>query len=74
MNLAQRIRQLRSKEGITLTELSKRSGVGKATLSRLENGLTLGTTQVLVRIAKAFGMDIREFLVVVEVNEKPQDI
>ena len=66
MTISCRIKELRYKQNITLNELSKRSGVGKATLSRIENGKSLGTTKVLVKVAKAFNMDIRELLAVVE--------
>ena len=58
MNLGQRIRQLRFREGISLNELSKRTGVGKATLSRLENGKS-AKDYSLIKIARAFGLDIR---------------
>ncbi|MBL7131288.1 MAG: helix-turn-helix transcriptional regulator [Candidatus Omnitrophica bacterium] len=66
MTLSHRIEELRHKQDITLNELSKRSGVGKATLSRIENGQSVGTTKVLVKVAKAFNMDIVELLAVVE--------
>ena len=66
MTLSQRIKELRFKQNLTLNELSKRSGVGKATLSRIESGQSLGTTKVLVKIAKAFNMDLKELIVVVE--------
>ena len=36
MTLSQRIKELRHKQDLTLNELSKRSEVGKATLSRIE--------------------------------------
>ena len=52
MILSQRIKELRHKQDITLSELSKRSGVGKAILSRIENGQSAGTTKVLVRVLK----------------------
>jgi len=66
MTLSQRLKELRFKHDITLNELSKRSGVGKATLSRIENRQSQGTTKVLVKIAKAFNMDLREFIAVVD--------
>lgn len=66
MTLHDRIKQLRFKQDLTLSELSKRSGVGKATLSRIENGQSLGTTKVLIKIAKAFNIDFREFIAVVD--------
>lgn len=66
MTLAQRIKELRFKHDYTLNQLAQKSGVGKATLSRIENNQTLGTIQSLVKIAKALNMDIKELLAVVE--------
>ncbi len=66
MTLSQRIKELRHKADISLDDLAKRSDVGKATLSRIESNQSLGTTKVLIKIAKAFNMDIRELLAVVE--------
>jgi transcriptional regulator with XRE-family HTH domain len=66
MTLAQRIKELRFKQNITLSELAKRSGVGKATLSRIENNLTSPSIKSLNKIAKALNMDIRKLLAVVD--------
>ena len=36
--VAPRLRDVRAQRGLTLTELSERTGISKSTLSRLENG------------------------------------
>ncbi|MBL8014111.1 MAG: helix-turn-helix transcriptional regulator [Candidatus Omnitrophica bacterium] len=43
---------------MTLVELSKKSGVQVATLSRMENGKMVGTLESHMNIAKVLGMDI----------------
>jgi len=58
MNLGQRIRQLRYREGISLSELARRTGVGRVTLSKIENGRA-ARNHSLLKIARAFGMDLR---------------
>ena len=66
MTLSQRIKHLRNQRNINLNELARRSGIGKATLSRIESKKTLGTVESLVKIAKAFQMSVQEFLEGVE--------
>lgn len=58
MDLGKRIRHLRYREGISLSELAKRTGVGRATLSKIENGKST-RNHSLIKIARAFGMDVR---------------
>ena len=62
MTLSQRIKQLRNKRNINLNELAQRSGIGKATLSRIESKKTLGTVGSLAKIAKAFQITVQELL------------
>jgi transcriptional regulator with XRE-family HTH domain len=54
--LGQRIRGLRSKAGMTLTELSKATGVSIGTLSQLERGLVSPTVRTLYTVANALGV------------------
>ncbi len=51
--LGARIRAQRKKEGLTLAELSQRSGVAVSTLSKLENGQTTGSVETIFKIARA---------------------
>jgi transcriptional regulator with XRE-family HTH domain len=51
--LGARIRTQRKKEGLTLAELSQRSGVAVSTLSKLENGQTTGSVETIFKIARA---------------------
>ena len=54
--LGRRIRDLRSKAGMTLTELSKATGVSIGTLSQLERGLVSPTVRTVYTVAAALGV------------------
>ena len=58
MQIGKRIKELRETHKITLTRLSKDSGVQIATLSRIENGKMTGTLESHMNIARALGVDI----------------
>jgi transcriptional regulator with XRE-family HTH domain len=61
LNIGKRMRELRKKNGFTLNELSKRSGVALATLSRIETGKMTGTVHSHMSVAKALDMTLPEF-------------
>ncbi len=54
--LGRRIRDLRSKAGMTLTDLAKATGVSIGTLSQLERGLVSPTVRTLYTVANALGV------------------
>jgi transcriptional regulator with XRE-family HTH domain len=56
--LAQRIRLERDSRGWSLAELAERSGVSKATISKIERAEVSPTAVVLVRIASAFDLTL----------------
>ena len=58
MKIGKRIRKLRKDKDITLEELSEKSGVALATLSRMENSKMTGTLNSHNRICKALGISI----------------
>ncbi len=54
--LAVRLRQIRERQGLTLTDVSERSGITRAATSRLENGWNLNPTlDTLFRYATVLG-------------------
>ena len=55
MFIGQRIKQLREAQKMTLTELSEKSGVQLATLSRMENMKMTGTLESHIAIAQTLG-------------------
>jgi transcriptional regulator with XRE-family HTH domain len=55
-----RVRQLRKSKSLTLVELSKKTGIDQATLSRIENGLMTGTLDSHMKIAESLGLRLPE--------------
>ncbi|MFH1836813.1 MAG: XRE family transcriptional regulator [Candidatus Omnitrophota bacterium] len=60
MRIGKRLRELRKEKDITLEELSERSGVALATLSRMENNKMPGTIESHINICKVLGVSITE--------------
>jgi transcriptional regulator with XRE-family HTH domain len=58
MKIGKRMHILRKEKDLTLEELSKKSGVALATLSRMENDKMTGTLSSHTRICKALGISI----------------
>ena len=54
------MKELRTAKGVSLTELSLKSGVQLATLSRIENQKMTGTLESHMQIAKALGVGLPE--------------
>ena len=57
-DLGERIRTLRKERGLSLEQVSAKSGVALATLSRIENGRGSGTFRTHQKIAEAFGLPL----------------
>ncbi|MEV8630736.1 XRE family transcriptional regulator [Streptosporangium sp. NPDC051023] len=53
-----RIRRLREERGVSLSELARRAGVGKATLSGLENGTRNPTLETLWAVTAELGVPL----------------
>lgn len=66
MNIGLVIRNLRKSQGLTLAQLSEKSTVALATLSRIETGKMTGTLESHMQIAKAFGLTLPQFYSEVE--------
>lgn len=64
--IAERLRQLRAERNWPLDELAKRSGISRATLSRLENGDVSPTANVLGKLCGAYGMTMSRLMLQVE--------
>ena len=69
--IAQRIRSLRTERQWPLEELAGRSGVSRASLSRIENGEVSPTASVLCKICGAFGLTLSRLMVLVEEGFAP---
>ena len=57
-----RLRALRLRRGITLTDLSAQTGVSVSTLSRLESGDRKPTLELLLPLARAYGVTLDELV------------
>jgi transcriptional regulator with XRE-family HTH domain len=55
------LRHWRERRGHSVRELAKRASVGFVTVSRIENGHTSPTVDMLEKLAKALGIDVRDF-------------
>lgn len=59
-NLGARIRELRKEKKLTLVDISKKTGVAQATLSRIETGSMIGTVESHQKIADVIGVSLAE--------------
>lgn len=64
--IAQRLKTLRAERGWPLDDLAKRSGVSRATLSRLENAEVSPTASVLGKLCAAYGLTLSRLMHMVE--------
>lgn len=70
MKIGKKIRSLRKAQKITLNELSKKSGVQIATLSRMEHDIMTGTLESHTAICRALGISFSNFYREVEEEHK----
>ncbi len=64
--LAARLAALRAERGWSLDQLAQRSGISRATLSRLEHGETSPTAALLGRLCTAYGRTMSRLIAEVE--------
>jgi transcriptional regulator with XRE-family HTH domain len=57
-----RLKQLRHRRNITLSDLSEETGISTSTLSRLEAGLRRPTLEQLLPLARAYGVTLDELV------------
>ena len=58
----ERLKALRQLRALSQEELSERSGVGRATISRIERGETGAQGRTLRRLAEALGAGVEELV------------
>lgn len=61
MNIGLYLRKVRKAQGMTLLQLSRKSKVQLATLSRIETGKMTGTIESHQQIARALGLSLPQF-------------
>jgi transcriptional regulator with XRE-family HTH domain len=64
-----RLKRARARRGITLTELSVRTGISKSTLSRLESGQRRASLELLLPIAQAHQIPLGDLVGAPEVGD-----
>lgn len=64
--LSQRLRKLRTKRNWSLDDLAERSGISRATLSRLENSEVSPTATALGKLCSAYGLTMSRLMMMVE--------
>ena len=69
--LASHLRDLREAQGLTLASLATRSGVSRASLSRIENAEVSPTAETLGRIAAVYALPISHLLSPLEQGFQP---
>lgn len=69
--IAQRLKALRLERGLSLDDLAKRSGISRATLSRLENAEVSATAQVLGKLCTVYGLTLTRLIRMVEEQFPP---
>ena len=65
-----RIKELREKKGYTQEELSVLSGIDQSNISKLENGIRLGSAEQFLRLALALGTSV-DYLMGITDSLKP---
>jgi len=60
------LRQLRKREGMTIHDLSQRTGVSPAVISKLERNQTMAELGTLFSLSRAFGMNVTDLLTLAE--------
>ncbi|NLS13292.1 helix-turn-helix domain-containing protein [Vibrio sp. SM6] len=58
LRLGERIKQLRTEQGLTLEEASQRTGLARSTLSKIENEQISPTFQAMQKLAHGFEIDM----------------
>ncbi|MFB8237519.1 helix-turn-helix domain-containing protein [Kitasatospora purpeofusca] len=61
-NTGPRLRSLRERRGLLLTEVSRLSGIDLSTLSRIENGRRRPSLEALLRLASAYGTSLDDLV------------
>jgi transcriptional regulator with XRE-family HTH domain len=67
--VAPRLRRVREERGLTLTEMSERTGISKSTLSRLENGQRKPSLELLLPLAQAYRVPLDDLVGAPEVGD-----
>ncbi len=68
-SVGSRLKRIRDHHGVTLVDLSERTGISKSTLSRLENGQRRPTLELLLSLAQAYQVPLDDLVGAPEVGD-----
>ncbi|MCX7779644.1 MAG: helix-turn-helix domain-containing protein [Negativicutes bacterium] len=68
MEIGKAIKLIREQQGLSMTALAKKAGIGQSTISHIENDNTQPTFDVLERIITALGYTLSDFFA----GDKPE--
>ncbi len=74
MHIGDKIRQIRKEKGLTLAQISEKSSVALATLSRIETGKMTGTLESHMKICEALDISLPDLYVDVSPAMKNPDV
>lgn len=74
MKIGEKIRSFRREKNMTLQELSKKSRVALATLSRIENNRMIGTLESHLNICRALQINLPRLYADIDTEEKKIDL
>ncbi len=60
MVIGEKLKRLRKSLDLTLDDIARKSSVGKATLSRIENNITAGTLRTHMKICEALNVNLKD--------------
>lgn len=60
--LAKRIRDWRETRGLSQAELAEKAGFARSTLSKIENGQLSPTFEILLKLARGFGVELSDLV------------
>jgi len=69
--IAEHLKLLRTQQGWSLDELSKRCGISRATLSRLENSEVSATASVLGKLCSTYNLSVSRLMAIAETDFSP---
>lgn len=70
MRVSDRIRDLRKRAGLSQLEISKRTGIHRPVVSRIERGIHEPDLNTVARLCDAIGCKLRDVLIVLDAHPR----
>ena len=72
--ISNKAKNIRIERGMTISELARRTGLSRVTITNVENSLVIPSLDTAFLIAKEIGKDINEIFFVYNVNHELQGV